>query len=265
MNRSKTRKWVEARQQTYDGDDWGNDDYDQEPDSPPYPQQQQPPVPASSRLASYGQRTPSTGPASSSVQPTALHIPAQQQVEPPAQVTYIPADAAPSYGSEPSSMADPSRTGAQEQLVSPQDPGVIRSPDADSQAQHTSAPAFATSQATASTETGHLEHLGHVGRKNTTRKPVGGATAAVESSTISDGNATAQPASVNKNFSSTDSGPEFGADKVVESAVLAPQGEVSASQLEHQSFEDDRQLHEGDKIDRQRLSTSPQLPDVARM
>lgn len=162
-------------------------------------------------------------------------------------------------------MADPSRTGAQEQLVSPQDPGVIRSPDADSQAQHTSAPAFATSQATASTETGHLEHLGHVGRKNTTRKPVGGATAAVESSTISDGNATAQPASVNKNFSSTDSGPEFGADKVVESAVLAPQGEVSASQLEHQSFEDDRQLHEGDKIDRQRLSTSPQLPDVARM
>lgn len=36
MNRTKTRKWVEAKVQNYDGDDWGND-YDEEPDEPPAP------------------------------------------------------------------------------------------------------------------------------------------------------------------------------------------------------------------------------------
>ncbi|RYP13877.1 hypothetical protein DL765_006665 [Monosporascus sp. GIB2] len=37
VNRTKTRKWVEAKAQNYDGDDWGNDSYDDEPEVPPSP------------------------------------------------------------------------------------------------------------------------------------------------------------------------------------------------------------------------------------
>ncbi|RYP77507.1 hypothetical protein DL771_001080 [Monosporascus sp. 5C6A] len=37
VNRTKTRKWVEAKAQNYDGDDWGNDSYDDEPEEPPSP------------------------------------------------------------------------------------------------------------------------------------------------------------------------------------------------------------------------------------
>ncbi|RYP29719.1 hypothetical protein DL767_006594 [Monosporascus sp. MG133] len=37
VNRTKTRKWVEAKAQNYDGDDWGNDSYDDELEEPPSP------------------------------------------------------------------------------------------------------------------------------------------------------------------------------------------------------------------------------------
>ncbi|RYP45260.1 hypothetical protein DL768_008376 [Monosporascus sp. mg162] len=37
VNRTKTRKWVEAKAQNYDGDDWGTDSYDDEPEEPPSP------------------------------------------------------------------------------------------------------------------------------------------------------------------------------------------------------------------------------------
>ena len=35
VNRAKTKRWVEAKQYSYDGDDWGDDDYDEYDDSPP--------------------------------------------------------------------------------------------------------------------------------------------------------------------------------------------------------------------------------------
>ncbi|KAK8023828.1 hypothetical protein PG993_011894 [Apiospora rasikravindrae] len=37
INRTKTRKWVEAKVQNYDGDDWGDDYDDEEPEEPPPP------------------------------------------------------------------------------------------------------------------------------------------------------------------------------------------------------------------------------------
>ncbi|KAI2627130.1 hypothetical protein GGS21DRAFT_528714 [Xylaria nigripes] len=52
MNRTKTRKWVEAKVQSYDGDDWGNeyDDYDNDDDSEQHdihePNTQPEPLPA---------------------------------------------------------------------------------------------------------------------------------------------------------------------------------------------------------------------------
>ncbi|KAI0019993.1 hypothetical protein F4780DRAFT_394707 [Xylariomycetidae sp. FL0641] len=50
INRTKTRKWVEAKTQSYDGDDWGND-YDDEYDEPEEPQPQPPPP----RVTNYRQ------------------------------------------------------------------------------------------------------------------------------------------------------------------------------------------------------------------
>ncbi|KAI1815001.1 hypothetical protein GGS20DRAFT_597461 [Poronia punctata] len=56
VNRTKTRKWVEAKMQSYDGDDWGNDydDYDEgdEPNDEP-----EPPPPKSTGLRQPGQQT----------------------------------------------------------------------------------------------------------------------------------------------------------------------------------------------------------------
>lgn len=37
VNRAKTKRWVEAKQYSYDGDDWGDDDYDEYDDTPPVP------------------------------------------------------------------------------------------------------------------------------------------------------------------------------------------------------------------------------------
>ncbi|KAK7972592.1 hypothetical protein PG988_006726 [Apiospora saccharicola] len=37
INRTKTKKWVEAKVQNYDGDDWGDDYDDEEPEEPPPP------------------------------------------------------------------------------------------------------------------------------------------------------------------------------------------------------------------------------------
>ncbi|KAI1259032.1 hypothetical protein F5Y18DRAFT_433691 [Xylariaceae sp. FL1019] len=52
VNRTKTKKWVTAKQVSYDGDDWGNDyddDYDDQDDRQDEPEPLPPPPPASSR------------------------------------------------------------------------------------------------------------------------------------------------------------------------------------------------------------------------
>ncbi|VUC22196.1 unnamed protein product [Clonostachys rosea] len=54
VNRTKTRKWVEAKTVNYDGDDWGasDDDEPESPDEPPMPQPRGPPPLSNSRLPS---------------------------------------------------------------------------------------------------------------------------------------------------------------------------------------------------------------------
>ncbi|KAI1372431.1 hypothetical protein F4677DRAFT_262575 [Hypoxylon crocopeplum] len=56
VNRTKTRKWVEAKTQNYDGDDWGNEYEDEYEEAEPEPE----PEPAPSRVAAL--RHPSTNP-----------------------------------------------------------------------------------------------------------------------------------------------------------------------------------------------------------
>lgn len=71
VNRQKTKKWVEAKSQNYDGDDWGAEEYDDEDDTPTLP-----PVPAASSLPSqHGARPPSGG----NMPP--LHVQTQQPTQ----------------------------------------------------------------------------------------------------------------------------------------------------------------------------------------
>ncbi|RSL50660.1 hypothetical protein CEP54_011823 [Fusarium duplospermum] len=89
VSRQKTRKWVQAPVQNYDGDDWGADEF--EDDEPPPP----PPVPrVTTGLRPVGQRSESYGPSpmlaaavasssQSSSGPPSLHIQTQENVSPP--------------------------------------------------------------------------------------------------------------------------------------------------------------------------------------
>jgi hypothetical protein len=96
VNRTKTRKWVEAKTQNYDGDDWGADDDDEPAPVPAVPSLR----PSGSRQASYASgRLPSEPPMPSIVPqqhqhqplverprdsgpPPALHIQTQPQAPP---------------------------------------------------------------------------------------------------------------------------------------------------------------------------------------
>ncbi|KAK0390617.1 hypothetical protein NLU13_0121 [Sarocladium strictum] len=236
VNRSKTRKWVEARPQTYDGDDWGTDDLDEEPDSPPH--QQQPPVPSSSRLASYGQRTPSSAAAPNLASPPALHIPTQHSA-PPAQVAHYPADSAvPAYPQGAPAVADSSRAKSPDHTVQHENSLVNNPVDVP---HHTPAAGFPASQTAAPMYAEHTDHFGRVERKNTIRKPVGSAKPPADSTM-----AGAPPLPEKPNQGESTTPPED-----VPTEPSAQKGDESLSHPED--------------IDRHRLSTSPQLPDVARM
>ncbi|KAI0397623.1 hypothetical protein F5Y17DRAFT_318464 [Xylariaceae sp. FL0594] len=90
VNRTKTRKWVEAKMQSYDGDDWGNDyddfddgdDQDNDPEPPPKPTgprrpgqpgHQLPSARTFPQTAPYGQLASRT-----SREPPPLHVQTQQ-------------------------------------------------------------------------------------------------------------------------------------------------------------------------------------------
>ncbi|PHH88032.1 hypothetical protein CDD83_8081 [Cordyceps sp. RAO-2017] len=57
VNRTKTRKWVEAKAQNYDGDDWGASEYDDD-DEPPLPPLPSAPSSAAATAAPASQPAP---------------------------------------------------------------------------------------------------------------------------------------------------------------------------------------------------------------
>ncbi|KAL6856655.1 hypothetical protein J3F83DRAFT_763886 [Trichoderma novae-zelandiae] len=137
VSRKKTRKWVEAKVQNYDGDDWGADEYDEESDQEPVPP---PPINPSLRtfsgtdLLHSRHNTPS--PASSLSALPSLRTQAQQQQQQPAAVP-PPASQPPRIGVSSPDVSEVSIRSASESMasghgVSPQSVTASQGHDGDS-------------------------------------------------------------------------------------------------------------------------------------
>ncbi|KAF4421162.1 hypothetical protein CFRS1_v015199 [Colletotrichum fructicola] len=151
LGRKKTKKWVEAKAQNYDGDDWGNDFDDEEPEEPipvpplkpasrqPSPSQastanlpsnlpsHQPPAPQSAGLPTMRPPQPALNESGLSTSPRAtaglppLRIQTPSSPAPaPAPARSEPQNVQPPIVSGPSSMDSVSDKGPYEQFVSPQ-------------------------------------------------------------------------------------------------------------------------------------------------
>ncbi|KAM0415649.1 hypothetical protein ACHAPT_013399 [Fusarium lateritium] len=82
VSRQKTRKWVQAPMQNYDGDDWGADEFeDDEPPPPPVPRVTTGLRPVGQRSESYGP-SPMLAAAVASSSPPPLHIQTQHNAAP---------------------------------------------------------------------------------------------------------------------------------------------------------------------------------------
>ncbi|EGX90138.1 hypothetical protein CCM_06557 [Cordyceps militaris CM01] len=128
VSRQKTKKWVEAKSQNYDGDDWGADEYTDD--------EIEPPMPLSPRTPQYGahQNTPhvpslhiQTNPPSQLPQHHQPYPPPQSRLPPPAneqprQESYTPSLA------QPTSAVPQSAGGFQPQGASSTYPLSPRSP-----------------------------------------------------------------------------------------------------------------------------------------
>ena len=96
VNRQKTRKWVEAKQQNYDGDDWGNE-FDDEEAPPPLPAVAAARLPP--RAASSSPASTSSFPIPSRAEQSNLAAPASEETSrnvsgpPPLQIQTQPAPA----------------------------------------------------------------------------------------------------------------------------------------------------------------------------
>ncbi|EQB52703.1 hypothetical protein CGLO_07650 [Colletotrichum gloeosporioides Cg-14] len=149
LGRKKTKKWVEAKAQNYDGDDWGNDFDDEEPEEPipvpplkpasrqPSPSQattanlpsnlpsHQPPTPQSAGLPTMRPPQPALSESGLSTSPRATAGLPPLQIQTPSSPAPAPArseplNVQPPIVSGPSSMDSVSDKGPHEQLVSPQ-------------------------------------------------------------------------------------------------------------------------------------------------
>ncbi len=127
MSRQKTKKWVEAKSQNYDGDDWGADEYDDD--------EVEPPLPLSPRGPQYAAPNAAPNVPSLHVRTSPSSQPQQHQPYPPPQSRPPPpATAQPRHESDtplsahPSSAAPQSTSSFQPQSASSTYPLSPRSP-----------------------------------------------------------------------------------------------------------------------------------------
>ncbi|KAJ4259582.1 hypothetical protein NW762_007512 [Fusarium torreyae] len=278
VNRQKTRKWVQAPVQNYDGDDWGADEFDD--DEPPPP----PPVPrVTTGLRPIGQRLPSEsyGPSPrlaaavasssrSSSGPPSLHLQTQHpavssSTARPEQVHNVSSPVTGRDGSPAPSGAGSSKA-----------PSYHQHPDVRSSTPQSTS----SSAARASPSIRPSELYRHVDDE---RKLGGSPLSIAEAVAPKPGDRSTPPINEpNRQGHGQSDGPAVNKvqkqptfDSILakrDSLDVGQQGfndaPVHNSDVASQEAKDHKEepvIHSPADIDRKRLSVSPQLPDVARM
>lgn len=282
VNRRKTRKWVEAKVQNYDGDDWGADEFeDDEPPPPPVPRVTTGLRPVGQRLASE-----SHGPSSrlaaavasssrSTSGPPSLQLQTQHPLTPsvPASVPEAISNAAsPVLGRTASPAPAPAR------VASPDASGYHQPDVRSATPQSTASSAHARgSPAIRPADTFHrLEDGRRLGgspqsiAEAIAAKPVQRPTPPNElvrvDSPRNDGS-TKNAIQKQPTFDSILGGHNNpGPVQAAHDAPQSPDIHMPAQERISESSDDRGEtIHHPEEIDRKRMSVSPQLPDVNRM
>ncbi|KAF5657524.1 hypothetical protein FHETE_10384 [Fusarium heterosporum] len=278
VNRSKTRKWVQAPVQNYDGDDWGADEFeDDEPPPPPVPR-------VTTGLRSVGQRLPnephgpsprlaaavasssrgSSGPPSLQLQ--TQHPDVATHTTRPEEISNISSPIAGRNGSPAPASSGPGSSKA---------PSYNQQPDVRS-----STPQSATSSAARASPSMRPDLYRHLDDE----RKLGGSPLSIADNIVPrpDDRSTPLVNEPHQQGFGQEEGPAI--DRVQKQptfdSILAKRDELGMAQKGlndapiadsddslHQSndHKDETFIHSPTDIDRKRLSVSPQLPDVARM
>ncbi|KAI1101860.1 hypothetical protein F4804DRAFT_286791 [Jackrogersella minutella] len=267
VNRTKTRKWVEAKVQNYDGDDWGNE-YEEDYDEPEEPAPQlAPPAQSTSRIAALRQHAANTTqqPRAFS-QPTATvdsNLPDPSGVRSPSgpPSLHIQTEANPrsrpfestSFAQSQSRFPPRDSSKSRQEVYGPRDIGAPRSgsqPGTGSGAQPwvTQRAASPTGSMGNPTRPSHFVRLGDEREKERRSTESG------------------RP-SVESGHSRTDGAPSANAVRF----SVEQQGTSFESHDSSDNYRGPRQIlapveeRKNEPGNQQRLSTSPKLPDVTRM
>ncbi|SPJ79881.1 uncharacterized protein FTOL_08272 [Fusarium torulosum] len=277
VNRSKTRKWVQAPVQNYDGDDWGADEFeDDEPPPPPVPR-------VTTGLRSIGQRLPNESHGPSPRLAAAVASSSRGSSGPPSlQLQTQHPDAAfnttrpEEVHNVPSQIAG--RTGSPAPLSS--GAGSSKAPSYHQQPEvRSSTPQSTTSSAARASPSMRPDLYRHLDDE----RKLGGSPLSIADNIAPRPDDRSTPASeANRQGFGQGDGPTI--DRVQKQptfdSILAKRDELGMGQKEPNSapvpdsgdalqqsnnHNDETVIHSPTDIDRKRLSVSPQLPDVARM
>ncbi|KAF4342545.1 hypothetical protein FBEOM_3521 [Fusarium beomiforme] len=274
VNRTKTRKWVQAPTQNYDGDDWGADEF--EDDEPPPP----PPVPrVTTGLRPVGQRTESFGPSPRLAAAVASSSRSSSNAPSLQLQTNHPDVANPDHSEQTHNVSSPGagRTGSPAPLSSgagsSRAPSYHQQPDVRSSTPQSTASSAARASPSIRPDFRHIDD----------ERKLGGSPLSIAENIAPrpDDRSTPPVNEPNRQGHGQGDGPAI--DKVQKQptfdSILAKRDSIGLGPSLHDppaldnasaasepvSHKEETVIHPPTDIDRKRLSVSPQLPDVARM
>ncbi|SCO87248.1 uncharacterized protein FRV6_11375 [Fusarium oxysporum] len=274
VNRTKTRKWVQAPTQNYDGDDWGADEF--EDDEPPPP----PPVPrVTTGLRPVGQRTESFGPSPRLAAAVASSSRSSSNAPSLQLQTNHPDVPNPGHPEQSHNVSSPvtGRTGSPAPLSSgagsSKAPSYHQQPDVRSSTPQSTASSAARASPSIRPDFRHIDD----------ERKLGGSPLSIAENIAPRPDDRSTPPINEPNQPGHGRGDGPAIDKVQKQptfdAILAKREELglgsqglhdpptldSIASSEPASHKEETVIHSPADIDRKRLSVSPQLPDVARM
>ncbi|KAF9766381.1 hypothetical protein IL306_001233, partial [Fusarium sp. DS 682] len=275
VNRTKTRKWVQAPTQNYDGDDWGADEF--EDDEPPPP----PPVPrVTTGLRPVGQRTESFGPSPRLAAAVASSSRSSSNAPSLQLQTNHPDEAHPGHPEQTHNVSSPGagRTGSPAPLSSgagsSKAPSYHQQPDVRSSTPQSTASSAARASPSIRPDFRHIDDERKLGgsplsiAENIAPRPDDRSTPPVNEP-IRQGYGQGDGPAIDK----VQKQPTF--DSILakrDSIGPGPQALYDPPSLDNDSaspepssHKEETVIHSPTDIDRKRLSVSPKLPDVTRM